>query len=220
MTVKYSLPRVTAIFPEYLSDPNILVCPSDTNSTQAIPEGENCVAYTNDTAYAEGPLEDDNTEALFGLNVGCMEDADDSYFYFGWVPDKIGDEWIRQEPLNDNFPDQGIAWFLWVIDFTEGYTDRNDDDKTRGPGIRGRLVGPAASDSFEIVLRGPNNILREAARVRPVDGAWEATGLAPGRYHIQVDAGADRVLTVDPPLLVIEIPGDGIVAAPDFRVLR
>ena len=87
--------------------------------------------------------------------------------------------------------------------------------------IRGRIVGPAAGNVVEVVVLGPDNILREAARVRPSsDGTWSSQGLAPGRYRIQLDGGGGRVLVSEPAFRLIEI-GESIAAPTiEFKVLR
>ena len=90
-----------------------------------------------------------------------------------------------------------------------------EDGKTR---IRGRLTGPAAGDVLHVILLGPNNILREARRLRPVDGRFEAIDLAPGRYRIQLDAGGDRVVNSEPPFVVIDVEEGRTAEAEAFRV--
>jgi len=71
-----------------------------------------------------------------------------------------------------------------------------------------------------VVLLGPNNILEEAARVRPAkDGAWWVDGLAPGRYRVQLDAGGESVLVVVPRFLMVEV-GEQPTRAPEIKVLR
>lgn len=71
-----------------------------------------------------------------------------------------------------------------------------------------------------VVLLGPDNILHEAARVKPEDnGGWAADGLAPGRYVVQLDGGGTRVLVTKPRLVWVEV-GDDAIEAPAIEVLR
>jgi hypothetical protein len=82
-------------------------------------------------------------------------------------------------------------------------------------------LGPAAPEVVSVVVLGPDNILREAARVTPsADGHWQADRLEPGRYRIQLDGGGGRVLVSDPPFLLLEITPDGSTTVPDIRVIR
>ena len=76
-------PNIFAMYPEYLTDPNICVCPSDPEaggfaedivfgaSTTAGNIGDNCFGY-----------------AKVGDDPGCSSVADISYAYLGWVMDQ------------------------------------------------------------------------------------------------------------------------------------
>ncbi len=90
-------PLVSAVYPEYLTDPNILLCPSD-------PE-----------ANAE-TLRDADGNTL--LNVRdqpgrkqYVQAVDESYMYCGYVLDRLGDEYALKTlvPLN-NLLQQGGFW--------------------------------------------------------------------------------------------------------------
>lgn len=73
-------PSMMAIYPEYMSDPNLMICPSDANPPNfQYNNGQSCV----------GSVEDDP----FGncQETGCMDQTANSYFYIGWVLDKAGD---------------------------------------------------------------------------------------------------------------------------------
>jgi len=73
-------PSMAAMFPEYLPDPQVLICPSDADPpTVTFPNGQPCIH-----SVEENPLGDCSAE-------GCMTEADGSYFYVGWVLDKDGD---------------------------------------------------------------------------------------------------------------------------------
>ena len=66
-------PRVHAIYPEYLTDPAIFVCPSDPTETAA-------------------DIQDDAGNYNIGQYLGLGEalaDADMSYAYFGWLFDRL-----------------------------------------------------------------------------------------------------------------------------------
>ena len=61
-------PAVGAIYPEYLTDPNVLVCPSDPGR--------------------DGPMQ---AEGDLCVIRGMLTNADCSYMYLGWTLDKVDD---------------------------------------------------------------------------------------------------------------------------------
>jgi prepilin-type N-terminal cleavage/methylation domain-containing protein/prepilin-type processing-associated H-X9-DG protein len=71
-------PDILAVYPEYMNDANILICPSDATTPE---------------------LYDDDGNCLFGRpEVGWpFEQADNSYIYLGWVFDLIGDDDLKQD---------------------------------------------------------------------------------------------------------------------------
>jgi prepilin-type processing-associated H-X9-DG protein len=73
-------PNVTQIYPEYLNDPNILVCPSNPVQPEDLESG--CIAY-NDTVFMDPPT---------NLIPGCMENMDGSYQYYNWMIDRAEDD--------------------------------------------------------------------------------------------------------------------------------
>ncbi len=83
-------PRLSAVYPEYLTDPAILICPSDANNTV-------------------DDLKDENGDWLFANFVHYVDQhgwlMDESYAYWGWVLDKSENrpEWL--EPLGTCAPD-------------------------------------------------------------------------------------------------------------------
>ena len=81
-------PNVFAIYPEYLTDPMITFCPSDSQLAEHLDK-------------AKDP---DTGEFCFGW-IGadfdeCASTIDASYVYLGWVLDRVGDEW-GTEPADD-----------------------------------------------------------------------------------------------------------------------
>jgi len=89
------------------------------------------------------------------------------------------------------------------------------------PQLWGRLTGEAVEEVQEIILLGPNSIVREARRVRPEDGTfWRADDLEPGRYQIQLSAGGQKVLVNEPRVAMVEITESGSTEATSIRVLR
>jgi len=86
---------------------------------------------------------------------------------------------------------------------------------------QGTIHDAGADLVISVVFLGPDNLLREAARVRPAaDGRWEISLLPAGRYRVQLDAGGARALITEPPFRTLEI-GEAPAAAltADFRVV-
>jgi hypothetical protein len=85
--------------------------------------------------------------------------------------------------------------------------------------VQGTLEGPAYREVVAVVLLGPDNLLREAARVRPaLDGTWWASGLVPGTYRVQLDSGGTRVVLSEPPFQTVLVSG-ALVTVPPFQVV-
>jgi hypothetical protein len=87
--------------------------------------------------------------------------------------------------------------------------------------VRGTVRGPAADQVVAVVLLGPDNVLREAARVRPgADGAWSVTGLPPGAYRVVLDGGGKRFLETDPAFGTFRVEAGRPTEAPAILVIR
>lgn len=85
-----AMPKVTAVYPEYLSDVGVFICPSDPNDTvedMQFSTGDPCV-YVDDEDTTVVPGED-----------GCASNADASYGYLSYVLDQCGDN----DPLLGDF---------------------------------------------------------------------------------------------------------------------
>ena len=73
--------KPTSVYPEYLPDANVLVCPSDAESDLG-------TDVALDPRCAGFDSSNDGTEA-HGVE-GCSDNFHDSYMYVGWIYDKIG----------------------------------------------------------------------------------------------------------------------------------
>jgi prepilin-type N-terminal cleavage/methylation domain-containing protein/prepilin-type processing-associated H-X9-DG protein len=71
-------PMIRAVYPEYLTDPAILICPSDPNDTVDSLKDENG-NWIIMNYYPPAPGEEEKG----------VRDADASYGYFGWVLDRL-----------------------------------------------------------------------------------------------------------------------------------
>ncbi|NLV42086.1 MAG: DUF1559 domain-containing protein [Candidatus Hydrogenedentes bacterium] len=130
-------PLVSAMYPEYLTDPNILICPSD--AEHKAEDTKNPVTNETDIAL---PCQDPNR----GMHL-----ADASYLYLGWLFDKAGgtDTDDPQESLamaqamipglqvSGTAPKQVLDGVLWMVTpfFINRDTSRADVDLEVDPGI-------------------------------------------------------------------------------------
>ncbi len=90
-------PFVPSVYPEYISDPNVYICPSDAAfSIEDFKDaaGEWCIARAPDDG-------------------GCSEEVDASYGYFSFLLDRVGDG--ADEVDGDGKSLQGVSWVNSVI---------------------------------------------------------------------------------------------------------
>jgi prepilin-type processing-associated H-X9-DG protein len=76
-------PRIYSMYPEYLNDLKVSVCPADYDNDLAHRDDLSCALY-DDTW--------DRDSKNPNITEGCVESLDDSYTYFGWVFDKNGND--------------------------------------------------------------------------------------------------------------------------------
>lgn len=72
-------PNWFQIYPEYLQDPNVTICPSDSSNDLREVNDLSCVAFSASRVDAGTAAE------------ACVSDVDDSYNYVGWLFDKAND---------------------------------------------------------------------------------------------------------------------------------
>lgn len=72
-----------------------------------------------------------------------------------------------------------------------------------------------------VVVLGPNNLLKEAARV-PVGpgGAWSASGLAEGAYRIVLDAGGGKAVETRPAFRMVRVAPGAVVEVEAIEAVR
>jgi prepilin-type N-terminal cleavage/methylation domain-containing protein/prepilin-type processing-associated H-X9-DG protein len=81
-------PRVKAIYPEYLTDPAIIICPSDAdNKVDSLRDEDFAPGWNMPNGLKKG---DWHLGYFLGSSNG-VNDIDVSYAYFGWVFDLMGD---------------------------------------------------------------------------------------------------------------------------------
>ena len=93
---------------------------------------------------------------------------------------------------------------------------------TGSPGsISGTIAGEARGEVRYVMALGPDNVVKEAARVAPTsEGAYRFEGLAPGAYRLVAAGAGGRVIICDPPYLTVRLDGSQPVAAPELRAVR
>jgi prepilin-type N-terminal cleavage/methylation domain-containing protein/prepilin-type processing-associated H-X9-DG protein len=121
-------PYVLEIYPEYCTDPNIFICPSDPNFSP-----DNFTTADGDVVFNSGSRDIDVLNGSDCNHGGeCMHSVDHSYLYNGWVLDKLGDDYtdiVAPGPIVGGVlgitvpgPRQIIElWDAWVTDLYNNY---------------------------------------------------------------------------------------------------
>lgn len=82
---------LNGVYPEYISDPAVLICPSDASNALSDVEDLACIAFTSAVPFEGGMVNEDETSPLLGEEVGCLQQVADSYNYIGYMTDKYDD---------------------------------------------------------------------------------------------------------------------------------
>ena len=86
--------------------------------------------------------------------------------------------------------------------------------------IAGVVTGAAAGEVEWVVAYGPDNVVREAARVAPeADGTFSFAGLASGRYRVLIVGKGGKVVESRPAFLAVTV-GDGEVERRTIEAVR
>lgn len=87
--------------------------------------------------------------------------------------------------------------------------------------IAGRVEGFEAGRTLFVTVLGPDNLLREAARVAvSPDGSFQIDGLKPGRYRVQPTGGGDSAIVSEPRFRSVEIREASEGLHLTFRIVR
>ena len=105
------MPKIPAVYPEYLTDPMIFVCPSSATAGLRNVDDPNCIGYAPSILYDGGSVQDDPLYPHYGQEVGCIWDALSSYGYEGWLLDQTEDDDLRI--LNDELVN---SWSIIGVD--------------------------------------------------------------------------------------------------------
>lgn len=199
-------PKTSAVFPEYLPDPNILICPSDPNNRIREAEQVNCIAFP-ESVPCPGGLPNSNFGA--GADMGIQSATDDSYIYTGWMFDKMH---LYPESLGTvQHPDdsQSLAFVMQIALGLDPVVLNATDGPSQGVQVFERAANiwlndcvPANSpDCFTNAFDQDINNLADPT----AGGAWLGNGESDTVYRLR--EGIERVLITD-----INNPGASSVA--------
>jgi len=106
-------PAIPTVYPEYLTDPNLMFCPSDASTSE----------YQEMQKDPDGNLSGAPTDSCTGYmswhGSACMRGIDSSYMYLGWMFDRVdADDPVLPSavgPLPAGASMQAFAWYLGVF---------------------------------------------------------------------------------------------------------
>ena len=103
-------PRVKSIYPEYLTDPAIIICPSDSEDTVDSLKWDDApiTACDGNTVIQTG----DYTIGYY-MGSGGVADIDASYAYLGWCFDRMDDTYIE---VFSSIPNYNLLALLFEFD--------------------------------------------------------------------------------------------------------
>jgi prepilin-type N-terminal cleavage/methylation domain-containing protein/prepilin-type processing-associated H-X9-DG protein len=114
------VPRMTTLYPEYLPDPNILICPSDQSNGIRDTNNASCIAVSamweceNSGNVGVGDPDDCGN----GLHCGIIGASGGSYAYLGWAFDKLE----TNQAMDDNPSGEDLNIFE-IIEMTDPDVD-------------------------------------------------------------------------------------------------
>jgi prepilin-type N-terminal cleavage/methylation domain-containing protein/prepilin-type processing-associated H-X9-DG protein len=139
-------PDMAALYPEYLQDPNILICPSDPGNV-----GENPLLIA----------EDDGSGAC--VYTGFITNADESYNYLGYTLDRVSDtDPQTQQPFPG--PGQLVALASWLLPAAFNWDPEDDvildqDIDLAAVGLDGQQFGNGGGDTLYRLREGIERFL-------------------------------------------------------------
>ena len=225
-------PFVEAIYPEYLNDPAILICPSDPGDTVKTMQDNNGdwnfhARFVDDitrAAVLPGAPNSDDVRGQEGVQA-----VDASYIYFGWVYDQVGDDAAKGQVisvapsllvvLDDLAPDSvaPVQWLqsveaLLLLAFEDPNTARDADlEVEAGMGNGGGNVVYRIREGIERFLI--TNINNAAQGAQAQSTVWVmADVLSTDVENYNHIPGGSNVLYMDGHVRFIRYPGDAPVS--------
>ncbi len=199
-------PYIPSIYPEYMTDPNILICLSDPNDTLddiKYSDGRSCIAVNSN----------DTTQSPSGQG-GCSDEADASYGYFGWVLDKSGD---NDPTEGDGSSSQFFQLVIKLLTMTEiAPVDQDLSDMPVSSG--GIPLGNSSSDTLYRIREGIERFM-----ITDINNP-AASAKAQSEIYLMMDAlsteidnynhtpGGSNVLFMDGHVVFIRYPGDAPIS--------
>ncbi|NLV39825.1 MAG: DUF1559 domain-containing protein [Candidatus Hydrogenedentes bacterium] len=167
-------PRVPSIYPEYLTDPMIAFCPSDSGLGKSLEK-----AKYEDGSWCFDVIDDNN---------GCMQTIGASYGYLGWLFDRLDEK-------------LGTTSVAALASFAEtfGPLPAGVDTSTEGPTqfVNGILQAVTTPEAIAAVVSNDNGAIM-AAIDRDVTGALlVGAGNAGGDTIYRLREGIERFLVTD-----------------------
>jgi hypothetical protein len=87
--------------------------------------------------------------------------------------------------------------------------------------LYGRLSGPARDGVVAVVIAGPGNLLRVAARIVPSrDGRWSSGPLEPGLYRVVLAGEGGRAVVSEPSFQTVRLEAGDRIELREFRAIR
>ena len=225
--------KTNTMYPEYLPDPSVLVCPSDAETTVADFQDNNGefnfgAHYVDPTTRAALPIGQ-------GDKVGAQEGVlavDESYIYMGWVFDKLGDNDLTGDVaasapmlgilgLLDDVPTGSVGPVQWLQAIQDLLTKAlagspnkagdSDLDVTAGLGNGGGSTVYRLREGIErFLITNINNAAQGAQAQSTVFMMWDLVSTDVNYYnHVP---GGSNVLYLDGHVDFIRYPGDAPVS--------
>lgn len=113
--------NIQAVYPEYLTDPGVLVCPSDPGAT-GDRDADLMIVKQRSTSTNRCPW------------LGAITQGDESYLYLGWVFDRVEDTSPMFDmgllgmgfPSGTMAPSQLVGWLVTVYPFMDNKNNADD----------------------------------------------------------------------------------------------
>ena len=174
-------PKMTTIYPEYLTDPSIIICPSDPEDTaDTLKWQPGLEAYM--PAGAE--MGDWNITALIPDSAGHhgVRDADASYGYFGWFMDRLDDN----PEYNSKMSDYAMLLIGMGVTLTPGQSELD---------VPSQLAKALEMMATGYMIGGNHNIINEDLYDCVHGGEGCGTGGGTVLYHLR--EGIERFTVQD-----------------------
>ena len=192
------------IYPEYLTDPNIYVCPSDTDPP----------VFANPTTGENMVTIPCRQYGVNGVTMG-MPAADESVFYMGWIMDMVDDTDPTAEYEGATVPVQGLA-LLDGLDDTFEKCNTDMDVTAWGPPAVGNGGGNTIYRLREgierFLITDINNPAASSQAQSEIEIMADLTSTSVENYNHA--PGGSNILFLDGHVEFAKYPGKGFVSMP------